>query len=152
MQRLGKDAGAGLLFLACGLFFGGYAWISLPMGTAFRMGPGFFPVAVGGLLAAFGLAILVRGLRDATGGDTQPPVPWRAIALVTVALVFFGLAVRPLGMVPALFGASICAAYASRSMTLPRAAATAAGLTALCAMLFGYLLDLSVPLFGDWFR
>lgn len=151
MQHLGKDAAAGAMFLFCGLFFGIYAWASLPMGTAFRMGPGFFPVAVGGLLALFGSAILLQGLR-AGAAEAALPVPWRAVALVTVALVLFGLCVRPLGMAPALVLASFIVAFASRRMTIRYAAAIAAGLTAVCALLFGYLLDLSIPLLGDWFR
>jgi hypothetical protein len=152
MQRLGRDAGAGALFLFCGAFFGIYAWASLPMGTAFRMGPGFFPVVVGGLLALFGLAILVQGLRTGTAEAAQPPVPWRAVGLVTLALVLFGISVRPLGMAPALLAASFLAAFSSRRMSVAYAAAIAAGLTALCALLFGYLLDLSIPLVGDRFR
>ena len=35
-----------------------------PFGTALRMGPGYFPMLLGGLLILFGLAILASGLRD----------------------------------------------------------------------------------------
>ena len=35
-----------------------------PFGTALRMGPGYFPMVLGGLLILFGLAILASGLRE----------------------------------------------------------------------------------------
>src|SRR5262245_22052795 len=109
MERLNKDVGAGALFVAFGGLLGTYAAVSLHFGTPFRMGPGFFPVVVGGLLALFGALVLVRGL--AAGGVAIGPVPWRAVVVIPAALIGFGLAARPLGLVPALFLAGLATAF-----------------------------------------
>lgn len=149
MQRVSKDAAAGALFLVIGAGFALYAWASLPLGTSFRMGPGFFPLLVAVLLALFGMGILVTGLR--TPSEAGHPAPWRAVILLSLALVGFGLMVRPLGLAPVLFLSSLAASFASTRMTFARAAATAAGLTVICVILFGFVLDLSLPMLGDWF-
>ncbi len=150
MHRISKDIGAGIMFFALGAFFALYAWFTLRMGTAFRMGPGFFPVSVGVILALFGAAIFLRGLAQQAQGAM--PVPWRAVVLIPATLAAFGLAVRPLGMVPALFLTCFAVAFASKRMTVRLAAATSAGMTAACVVLFVFLLDMSLPLLGDWFR
>ena len=58
-----KDIWSGLMLIAIGaaaiLVARNY-----PFGTALRMGPGFFPVVLGGLLIVFGLTILAIGLRQ----------------------------------------------------------------------------------------
>jgi hypothetical protein len=70
--------------------------------------------------------------------------------LVTAALLFFGITVRGLGVVAALFGASILAALA-RSQTSPREALLIAGaLTALSVVIFIVALQLRLPLVGPW--
>lgn len=57
-----KDFFAGLLFVAFGIaaiaIGSGY-----PLGTAARMGPGYFPRILGILLITFGAAIAARGLK-----------------------------------------------------------------------------------------
>ena len=52
--RSPKDFCAGLIYLAIGL---GAIYIGreLPMGTAFKMGPAYFPTVLGGLLAFIGV-------------------------------------------------------------------------------------------------
>ena len=48
-----KDFWSGLMFIVTGLFFLIWAVIHYNMGTAVRMGPAYFPVLLGGLLAVF---------------------------------------------------------------------------------------------------
>ena len=52
-----QDIGAGVIFIAIGLLFGVGA-LHLELGTALRMGPGYFPLILAGLLVALGLAIV----------------------------------------------------------------------------------------------
>ena len=56
----GKDFWAGLMFMAFGLWFAIQAALNYNMGTAVRMGPAYFPVMLGGLLAVLGLAIFLK--------------------------------------------------------------------------------------------
>ena len=150
MQPVSKRTSAGTMFLGAGGFAALYAYATLPMGSAFRMGPGFFPVVVGSLLAVLGATILVQGLREQA--EPGEPFPWRAVLVIPAALVAFGLMMRPFGLPVALFVTCFAAAFASRLMTAAKAAAIALGMTVLCVVLFGFILDLSLPLLGDLFR
>ena len=55
-----KDFWAGLMFIGFGLFFAVWAISSYQMGTAVRMGPAYFPVVLGGLLAFLGAMVLIE--------------------------------------------------------------------------------------------
>lgn len=55
-----KDFWAGLMFIAFGLFFVIWAVTNYQMGSAVRMGPGYFPAVLGGLLAVLGLTVLIE--------------------------------------------------------------------------------------------
>ena len=55
-----KDASAGALFIVLGVGFGLNAYLSLDLGTTMRMGPGYFPLLLSGLLVILGVAILLR--------------------------------------------------------------------------------------------
>jgi hypothetical protein len=145
-----KDLLAGAVFIAFGL---GFALIGLryELGTALRMGPGYFPLLLGGLLALLGLGTIVEGF---IRGDVSPigPIPWRGLILLTAAVLFFAYTVRRLGLAPALVGATLLAAFSSRRTTVVMALMMAVGLTALCSLIFVELLSLPVPLIGPWLR
>ena len=49
-----KDCAAGMLFVAIGLLFAVNAWLGLSIGSAFAMGPGYFPILLGVILIGFG--------------------------------------------------------------------------------------------------
>ena len=67
MQRMRirnpTDFWTGLLFGGFGLFAALYAATHYNLGTAVRMGPGYFPTWVGGLVALLGLALALRSLK-----------------------------------------------------------------------------------------
>jgi hypothetical protein len=150
MPRSQKDLIAGVIFAAFGLGFATISW-NYDLGTALRMGPGYFPLMLGGVLVVLGVGIAVEGMLR---GDATPigPIPWRAILLLTVAVIFFGFTIRRLGLAPALFGAVLLAAFSSRRTTVVPALLMGAGLSALCSLIFVELLSLPVPLLGPWLR
>ena len=148
------DLVAGGIFVALGLAFAigarGYE-----LGTAFRMGPGYVPLVLGGLLALLGFGIIGVGVarwRAAEGGALGEPhhsaVPWRAIALLTASIFVFGAGVDPLGLVPALLVTTFLAGLADRDNSVLAAAVIAVGLTAACVVIFVLLLQLRLPLIG----
>ena len=73
-----------------------------PFGSTLRMGPGYFPIVLGGILIAFGLDIMLKGLRN----SEKIPGHWsiRALIVLPLALIVLrhpdGLA----GFIPALVG------------------------------------------------
>jgi uncharacterized membrane protein len=142
-----KDLGAGLIFIAIGVAFGLGA-TGLEIGTALRMGPGYFPLVLAGLLVALGLAIVAQSVgHKATDGT---PVPWRGLVLILAVPIIFGLTVRGLGLAPALAIAVLISAFASRRMSVPLALALSLGLTLFCLLVFSFGLGLPLRLFGPW--
>jgi hypothetical protein len=103
MDRLNlRDVLAGLIFILIGASFALSAR-SIEIGTAFRMGPGYFPLLLSGLLMLIGAVIALSALANGTN-ESLGPVPWRGLVLVLAAPVVFGLTVRRLGLVPAIVG------------------------------------------------
>ncbi|MBP7002362.1 tripartite tricarboxylate transporter TctB family protein [Amaricoccus sp.] len=152
MERAGiKDILSGLIFVAFGLAFG-YAASTYELGSAFRMGPGYFPLVLAAALTALGAAVVVKGWTAAAADSPIGVTPWKGMVLVLGALVFFGATIRGLGLVPAIFGAGLLSALASRHNGLAAALAIAACLTAACVAIFHFGLGVSVPLVGSWVR
>lgn len=142
------DALAGAVFLAFGLWFGTVSLLRLEIGTAFRMGPGYAPLVLSGVLALLGLLILASSLRAAPEGTGR--VAWRGLALLLPAPILFGLAVRPLGFVPAVFLAVLLASFASPRMRPWQALALAAAVTVFATAVFSYGLGLPYRRLGPW--
>ena len=142
-----KDIGAGLIFIAIGLLFG-LASTDLEIGTSLRMGPGYFPLVLAGLLVALGLAVVAYGFGHTAIGRLV--VPWRGLVLILAAPVVFGLTVRGLGLVPAIALVVLISAFASRRMSVPLALALTLGLTVFCVLVFSLGLGLPLRLFGPW--
>jgi hypothetical protein len=94
--RAPKDFWAGLMFIAFGLGFMIVAR-NYAMGTAVRMGPAYFPTVLGGLLAVIGLAIFVKSF--ATAGSPVPRIVLRPMTLILLAIILFGVFLKPLGLV-----------------------------------------------------
>ena len=146
-----RDVAAGLIFVLCGLAFAAIAYLDLPIGTATRMGPGYFPIVLGGLLAVIGVVVAVRaGAADEL--SEFGPIPWRGAFFTALALVFFALTLGRLGIVPTVFVTTVLGSLASTRITPLQVLVTAAVLTALCALIFGDWLGVPIPIFGPWAR
>lgn len=148
MPRSLKDILAGLVFVAFGLAFAVVA-TSYEIGSPLRMGPGYFPFVLGCLLVLLGGLIAAKGLL-AGEGEAIGAIPWRAVGLIIAAVLFFGLTVRGLGLVPSVFVTALMSGFASRRTTLLMGLLVTAGLTILCILVFVVALRLRLPLLGPW--
>jgi hypothetical protein len=149
-KRAVTDILAGLIFVAFGLAFAG-ASLRYELGTPLRMGPGYFPLVLGGILVLLGLLVMGKGFIPGSDGEVRlGSVPWRGLILIVVAVLFFGLTVRGLGLVPATAVTALLTALASSRTGILAAVAIAAGLTVLCVLIFVLALQLRLPLFGPW--
>jgi hypothetical protein len=149
-KRAVTDILAGLIFVAFGLAFATTS-LRYELGTPLRMGPGYFPLALGGILVVLGLLIVGKGFVSSPGAEGRlGSVPWRALVLIVVAVLFFGLTIRGLGLVPATAVTALLTALASYRTGILAALAIAAGLTVLCVLVFVLALQLRLPLFGPW--
>jgi putative tricarboxylic transport membrane protein len=142
-----KDFFAGLLFLAIAAVFA-FGVIELPIGTAFRMGPGYFPLVLTLLLAVLGATILVNGLRFP--GEPIGTVPWRGLLLITMPVIFFGATLKGLGFVPSLALTVFGTTLATRLWDFTYAALTTVSLVAFCWAVFIWGLGLPLSLYGPW--
>ncbi len=139
-----KDFWSGVMFLAAGLAFAGFAQ-RYDLGTAQRMGPGYFPTVLGGLLAILGLVIAIRGLaREERGGEIEP-FHFGTLALVLGAVALFALLLRPAGLVAALLVLIGVSAYASHEFRVREVIPLALVLVALVLSVFIWGLGMVVP-------
>ena len=97
--RNNKDFCAGLMFAGIGAA-AMFIARTYPFGTTLRMGPGYFPRILGGILIAFGLFVMVRGLRS----NEQMKGNWsiRALIVLPLSMVIFGVLMELAGFIPAL--------------------------------------------------
>src|SRR3954462_12494223 len=89
------DFWSGVIFIAIGLFAIIHG-TKYTIGTAARMGPGYFPRILGILMVALGLILTLRSLRSK--GDPVPRWKWRPTLLVLGSVVLFGAIVKDVGM------------------------------------------------------
>jgi hypothetical protein len=142
-----KDFWCGMLLIAIAATFA-VGLADLPIGSAFRMGPGYFPLVLTLLLALLGVAILVNGLR--VEGPPVGAIPLGALLFIALPIVFFGLTVRGLGLVPALAVTVLAATRAVRDWNPALAVSTTLALVAACVAIFVFGLGLPLSLFGPW--
>jgi uncharacterized membrane protein len=143
------NALCGGLFIALGGFFV-YQSLNLELGTAFRMGPGFFPLFLAGILVLLGVVIVIQSTQ--IEGEPLGPVAWRGLLFILPAPIFFGLTVRGLGFVPSLFFTALIACFASQRMKPLTALALSLALTIFSVGVFSYALGLPFQRFGPWVR
>jgi Tripartite tricarboxylate transporter TctB family len=141
------DAAAGLLFVALGLIFA-YQSYTMELGTALRMGPGFFPLFLAGLLILLGGLVVVSAINKSSEAYGQNA--WRGLWFILPAPVFFGLTVRGLGFVPSIFFTTLIAAKATSKMSFAAALLLSFAVTAFCTLVFSIALGLPFQRFGPW--
>jgi len=86
-----KDFFAGLMFAVVGVAF---AWgaTTYTVGTGARMGPGYFPLMLGILLALIGLGVIFGSLVVETAdGEPIGSIAWRPLVFIIGANVIFGI-------------------------------------------------------------
>lgn len=144
-----KDVLAGLFFLAvAGLF--GYAAAILPLGTALRMGPGYFPLLLSGTLALLGLITLVGGILNASPATAIEPFFLSRVLIISLSGLAFALGLEPLGFPIALFLTVMIASTASRSFRLIPTIALAVGVALVSWVLFAKILGIQLHALGSW--
>jgi len=116
------------------------------IGSAARMGPGYFPLALGGFLAILGLVILLKSLQQGSSGQTQwPVVHFKPLVLVGSSVVLFGMLLQPVGLLAATFILVIVCSRASHEFRWQEALLNAAVLILVVLVVFVYFLKFQVP-------
>jgi hypothetical protein len=140
-----RDFGAGIMYMVIGLFFAIVA-TQYKMGTAAKMGPGYFPFWLGVLMTLLGLLVLVKSLRASAAIEKIPKFNWRIILQITGAVVLYGLLLPRMGFLIAVVVLVFVAAGASKEFTWKGTALNAAFLLTFTYSVFVVGLKLQFPL------
>jgi hypothetical protein len=142
--RSAQDYVGGIVLMALALFA---LWASSDLQgmRGFSFGAGTAPRMFSGLLVALGAGIALTGLLS--DGPAMAHYAWRGPLFVMVSIVFFALAIRPLGVVVTAFTSFLIAAAGTHETRWIEAIIVGACLTLGCALLFPYVLGLPMPMF-----
>ena len=145
-----KDFWSGIMFASFGLAFAIIVkYYEYPMGSASRMGAGYFPFVLGCVMAVLGLIIIVQSL--VTTGTPISKFAWRPLIWVLGAFVIFGLTAKWLGLVIAIVLLVMISAYGGHEFKLKESLISSAILAAGSIAVFVYGLKLPFPIWPEFF-
>ena len=140
-QRDTRDIIGGLGLAAIGLFAVVYGQ-RYEFGDLNRMGPGYFPVVLGGLLAALGLLIALPAFFRRGEPIT---FAWKTFALVMASIVVFAFTLKLLGVIFSTAITVVVASMADNASTWKGRLITAAGIAAVTWLVFKFGLGMVLP-------
>ena len=141
--RLSTDLVTGLLFVALGVFAIAYGW-RYPVGTAARMGPGYFPLMISATLTLIGLALVVRSFLSQE--DRLGSIGWRPLALILCGTLIFGLLIDRIGLLVSGILLVIAARLADREFRSVETGILAIAVTLGTGAVFLYGLGLPIKM------
>jgi len=140
---------SGVMFVVTGLLFAWFA-TDYQMGTAARMGPGYFPFWLGCIMAVLGAIIGFSALSPKAERTEIDKFDWRSLFLVLGSVVAFGLLLKPLGLYLSLAILVIGSSLASHEFSWKVAIGNAIFLVVFAYVAFVKGLGLIFPLY-PWF-
>ena len=135
------DIIGGLFLTALGLFFAIYAQ-RYSMGTLNRMGPGYFPVVLGAIMALLGLLVAVPAWSRAGVG---PDVSWKTMFIVIGSVVLFGATLQTVGLMFTSMLTVVVASLADNDITWRTRALMAIGVAPVIYVIFIFGLGMIIP-------
>lgn len=146
--RYNRDFWAGIFYIGLGAI-GMWMARDYPFGSALRMGPGYFPSVLGGMMIAFGIAVLLMGVKN--NEKIKPGFSWRALIVLPIGTVAFGVTMEEAGFIPALLLLIPISAAASKEFKWLEVALLTVGLTIMSLAIFIWGLGLPYPMIkGIW--
>lgn len=153
-----KDFYAGLMFTTVGMAFAAVA-STYSMGSGAKMGPGYFPLMLGILLAVLGAAISVKALMVPTAdGEKIGSFAWKPLFFIISANLVFGacigglplIGLPPLGLILGIYLLTLIAAQGGNEFKLKEVMVVATLLAVLSYLAFVVLLKLQFPVWPTW--
>ena len=153
-----KDFFAGLMFTIAGVSF---AWgaTHYTIGSGARMGPGYFPLMLGILLAILGLVVVFGALVVETeDGEPVGAIAWRPLGFIIGSNILFGvllagvpkLGIPAFGLIVAIYGLTFVAALAGDEFKAKEVAILATVLAIGSYLAFVVLLKLQFPVWPSF--
>jgi hypothetical protein len=153
-----KDFFSGLMFLVIGGAFALGA-TSYTIGTSARMGPGYFPMMLGVIMAILGAVVLFYSLIVETpGGDPVTAFAWKPIIYILGANLAFGvmlvglpsIGLRSSGMFAAIYLLTILASKAGNEFKIKEVLILGTILSLISYLAFIVLLKLQMPIWPEY--
>ena len=154
-----KDFVSGLMFAIVGIAFAVGA-TNFDIGNAARMGPGYFPLLLGIVLALLGVIVTLQSFGRKKAGDDGSigVVAWRPLTFILLANLAFGvllvglpsIGLPPFGLIVAIYGLVLIAGYARPNHSLKESIVLATVLAVGSYGAFVYALNLQFPVL-PWF-
>ncbi|QIL71915.1 tripartite tricarboxylate transporter TctB family protein [Diaphorobacter sp. HDW4B] len=153
-----KDFFAGLMFLVVGVAF---AWgaTTYTVGTGARMGPGYFPLLLGILLAIIGAVVMFKStVVETEGGDLIGKWAWKQIVFIIGANLAFGVllaglpsfGIPAMGLIIAIYGLTFIASLAGSTFNFKEVFLLATVLAAGSYVAFVWALALQFPVWPSF--
>ena len=148
-----KDFFSGLMFTVVGGAFAMGA-TNYSIGTGARMGPGYFPLLLGIVLAVLGGFIMFYSfVEHADDGEPVGAFAWRPLSLILGANLIFGIllgglpsiGLPPMGLVLAIYALVLIASLAGEQFRLRDVLLLATALAIGSYLAFIVLLKLQMP-------
>jgi len=139
-----RDFWSGVLFIVTGSLF---ALLSqqYTVGTAAKMGPGYFPTMLGGLMALLGLMLLVPAVRAGSPETRIARPDFRTIGLILGAVALYAATLPTLGFIVSLVLLVIVSSFASHEFSLKSTMISAVALLIGSWLVFVKGLELQFP-------
>jgi hypothetical protein len=144
-----QDFWSGAMFIALGV---GFAWqaTSYQMGTAARMGPGYFPFWLGIVLALLGAVVLMGSLMPKATETAVDRFDWRVVFLVIGSVVIYAVVLKYLGVYLSVFLLVVISSLASHEFNWKVAVANGIFLVVFVYLAFIKGLGLIFPLWPSF--
>jgi hypothetical protein len=148
-----KDFFSGLVFTIVGAAFA-YGATSYTIGTGARMGPGYFPLLLGIILALIGAIVLFKALVVETPtGDPVGAWAFKPLTFIIAGNLLFGILLGGLpsiklpamGLIVAIYGTTIVVSLAGDKFKLKEVLALSTILSIMSYLAFIVLLKLQFP-------
>jgi uncharacterized BrkB/YihY/UPF0761 family membrane protein len=136
-----QDIVGGLVLVGVGLFASLYAR-QYEFGDLNRMGPGYFPVVLGMVLAVLGALIAIPAFLRR---GERMVIEYKTFSLVTASLIAFALTLKVLGLVLATVLAVLLSSLADREITWRTRLILSVCVAALTWLVFGFGLSMVLP-------
>ena len=119
------------------------------MGTAARMGPGYFPRILGFIMAGLGVIIAGIGLKNQAQFAATECIgwTWKPVIILTVAVVLFGFTLPTLGLIIAISLLTFISGIAAHDKNYRELAMITVIMCIFCAGVFIWGLKLQMKLF-----
>lgn len=138
-----KDFWAGLMFIGIGAA-AMFIARDYRFGSALRMGPGFFPTMLGGILIVFGICIMAVGLHIKE--KIQGRLSLKPLIMIPVSMVLFGVLMESASFVPALVVLIFGSTVSGKEFKFKEVLILTVLLVLLALVVFIWGLDLPYPL------